>query len=145
MSVLLSLAMVVSMGGGGEKQGTNPPGLPYVEPQTPIPITQTISIPSNVERWRGLVSAYFQPSDIDKALSVIECESNGDPNAKNPSSSASGLFQHLATYWPERATNAGIGPQADIFESSSNVAVAAWLVYHGGGWSHWNASKGCWG
>jgi soluble lytic murein transglycosylase-like protein len=100
--------------------------------------------PRNVEIWRPLVEVHFAPSDVERALRVIGCESSGDPNAKNPRSSASGLFQHLGRFWPERSTKAGL-TGADIFDPSSNIAVAAWLVYEGGGWSHWNPSGHCWG
>jgi hypothetical protein len=100
--------------------------------------------PRDVEVWRPLVEAHFAPSEVARALAVISCESSGDPNAKNPRSSASGLFQHLGRFWAERSVKAGL-PGADIFDPASNVAVAAWLVYEGGGWSHWNPSRHCWG
>ncbi len=96
-----------------------------------------------VERWRPLVQKYFRAEDVDRAMAVIRCESGGDPRAANPRSSARGLFQHLARLWPKRAAAAG-RPGADIFNPEDNVVVAAWLVYHGGGWSHWNPSRSCW-
>lgn len=91
----------------------------------------------------ALVFTYFQPDDVGRALAVMYCESGGDPDAKNPYSTASGLFQHLASMWPERSEAAGWDGRS-VFEPEANVAVAAWLVYEGGGWSHWNASKSCW-
>lgn len=97
----------------------------------------------SVEDWRPLVEAFFEPSEVDRALRVIRCESGGDAAAKNPSSSASGLFQHLGSLWTDRAVKSGYDG-ADIFDPVSNVAVAAWLVYEGGGWSHWNPSRHCW-
>lgn len=103
-----------------------------------------VLVPQNVEAWRPLVAAYFGPNEVERALRVIYCESSGDPNAKNPSSSASGLFQHLSRFWAERSIDAGWAG-ADIFDPEANVAVAAWLVYNGGGWSHWNPSRHCWG
>lgn len=100
-------------------------------------------VPQNVEVWRPLVATYFAPEDVSRALSVISCESSGDPNAKNPTSSARGLFQHLGRFWPERSVKAGV-PGADIFDPVANTIVASWLVYEGGGWSHWNPSRYCW-
>lgn len=91
----------------------------------------------------ALVFTYFDADDAGRALAVIDCESGGDPDAKNPRSTASGLFQHLASMWPERSVAAGWAGY-DVFDPRANVAVAAWLVYEGGGWSHWNASKHCW-
>lgn len=94
--------------------------------------------------WVFLVDKYFDDGDFDRAMEIIQCESGGDPNAKNPRSTASGAFQHLASMWPDRSVKAGWAGYS-VFDPEANVAVAAWLVYEGGGWSHWNASKSCWG
>jgi hypothetical protein len=110
----------------------------------PAAVGRKALAPRDVEVWRPLVEAHFAPSDVARALKVIGCESSGDPDAKNPRSSASGLFQHLARFWPERSVKAGLAG-ADIFDPEANVAVAAWLVYEAGGWSHWNPSRHCWG
>ena len=88
-----------------------------------------------VERWRPVVDTYFPEDRVEWALRIMECESRGDPNAKNPNSSASGLFQHLARLWPPRAEAAGFG-EADVFDPFANIAVAAWLLENGGP-SHW--------
>jgi hypothetical protein len=88
-----------------------------------------------VERWRPIVEMYFPDDRVDWALRIIECESLGDPEAKNPSSSASGLFQHLASLWPERAAVAGFAG-TDVFDPFANIGVAAWLLDNGGT-GHW--------
>ncbi|HEX2153910.1 MAG TPA: S-layer homology domain-containing protein [Acidimicrobiia bacterium] len=90
------------------------------------------------EGWRPLVEQYFEPGDVDRAIRVMACESRGDPNARNPWSGASGLFQHMPRYWPERAAAAGFAG-ASIFDPEANVAAAAYLLYDypGGGWQHW--------
>ncbi|HJQ95041.1 MAG TPA: transglycosylase SLT domain-containing protein [Acidimicrobiia bacterium] len=111
---------------------TPAPRIPASPPPAPRP----------VEEWRSLVSSYFAPSDVDKALRVISCESGGDPNAQNPSSGAAGLFQHIPRYWAERAASIGL-PGASIFDPVANVAAAAYLVYTEG-WSPWAASSHCW-
>ncbi len=100
--------------------------------------------PTSPEDWRPLVAAFFAPDDVERALDVMQCESFGNPDAKNPRSTASGLFQHLASMWPPRAAAAGFAG-ADVFEPVANVGTAAWLVYEGGGWSHWYPSRHCWG
>jgi hypothetical protein len=89
----------------------------------------------DVERWRPVVAMYFPENRVNWALRIMECESKGDPQAKNPRSSASGLFQHLARLWPERSEAAGFG-DADVFDPFANIAVAAWLLENGGT-SHW--------
>jgi len=68
----------------------------------------------------------------------MQCESGGDPLAKNPNSSASGLMQHLTRFWDDRAASAGM-PGADVFDPQANIWVSAWLALAapGGGWQHW--------
>ncbi len=88
-----------------------------------------------VERWRPVVDLYFPADRVDWGLRIIDCESRGDPVAKNPNSTASGLFQHLASLWDDRAVAAG-WKDADVFDPFANVAVAAWLLDNGGT-GHW--------
>ena len=90
------------------------------------------------EAWRPLVATYFPAADVDRALRILACESNGDPNAVNRTSGAAGLFQHIPRFWAERSVAAGYGG-SDIFDPVANVAVAAWLAYDApaGGWHHW--------
>lgn len=102
------------------------------------------SNPTRPQDWRPIVELYFQPRHVERALRVMRCESGGDPDAKNPRSSASGLFQHLGSLWVARAEQAGWAG-ADVFDPHANIAVAAWLVYQGGGWGHWSPSRHCWG
>lgn len=97
--------------------------------------------PPAVERWRPLVSAYFPSGRVDGALTVIQCESNGDPNAYNPYSGASGLFQFLPSTWATTSPRAGFDG-ASVFDPEANVGTAAWLTsyYESRGsnpWSPW--------
>lgn len=101
-----------------------------------LPAERRAAAPQAPEYIEALLVSYFQPEDLAWARRVSFCESRWDANAKNPRSSASGLFQHLATYWDSRSESAGWAG-ADIFDPEANVAVAAWLFYHGGGPSHW--------
>jgi hypothetical protein len=100
--------------------------------------------PASAEDWRQLVAVYFPTDHVDRAIEVMQCESGGNPNAKNPISTASGLFQHLHSLWGPRVAKAGWG-DGSIWDPQTNIAVAAWLVTEGGGWRHWNASRHCWG
>jgi hypothetical protein len=125
------------------------PGVPApAYPDVNNPYLRLIPVaPTSAEEWRPLVAEFFEAADVDRALDVMQCESRGDPAAKNPRSTASGLFQHLASHWDGprdgRAAEAGWAG-ADVFDPVANIAVAAWLVYDGGGWGHWNASGHCW-
>ncbi len=98
----------------------------------------TVGVSAGVGQWRSLVATYFRPGDVDTALRIMSCESGGNPSAKNPNSSATGLFQHLSGYWASRSAAAGWGgyPRTDPV---ANVAVAAWLRDQRGGWNHWRA------
>lgn len=82
-----------------------------------------------VENWRPLVAGHFAPSDVETAMCLMYYESRGNPSAKNPRSSASGLFQLLSTWH----TYFGIDP----FVPEQNVYAAARLksMY---GWTQWS-------
>jgi hypothetical protein len=82
--------------------------------------------PPAVERWRPLVQQYFPSNRVEEALRIMDCESNGDPDAYNPYSGASGLFQFLPSTWASTAPKAGYGGHS-VFEPEANVASAAWL------------------
>ncbi|HSG80327.1 MAG TPA: transglycosylase SLT domain-containing protein [Acidimicrobiia bacterium] len=96
----------------------------------------------NVERWRPLVERYWAQhgyaDEVEFAMMVMYAESTGVPTALNPTSDASGLFQHLPKYWADRSARAGWAG-ADIFDPEANIAVAAWLraTSHERGWYHW--------
>ena len=109
----------------------------------PEPSSRTF--PENVERWRSDVVAaiarYGGPaSDIDRFLAVMRCESQGLPDATNPSSGAAGLMQQLPQFWDWRARMAGYEEGASPYDPIVNINVSAWLLYEhvAGGWSHWN-------
>ena len=97
--------------------------------------------PEQVEVWRPLVGLHFYPEDINMALRILWCESRGDANAKNPTSTASGLFQHLRFWWSGQSAY----PAFDPFDPNESVKAAAYLRYTRGNWGDWNPSKHCWG
>lgn len=73
---------------------------------------------------------------------IIKCESGGNPKAKNPRSSASGLFQFIDSTW--RAYGglefAPTAAQATVAEQY----IVAERAYASEGTRPWNASRGCW-
>lgn len=85
--------------------------------------------PPQVEQWRGLVQQFFPSNRVEEALAIINCESNGDPNAMNPYSGAGGLFQFLPSTWTTTSPAAGYGGYS-VFDPEANVASAAWLANH---------------
>jgi hypothetical protein len=89
------------------------------------------------------VFAVFAPGQSAYALAIADRESSFYIWAKNPSSSASGLFQHLATYWPSRSTllnrgwfGKGAWP-ASVFDPRANAIVTALMVGSEGNWGPW--------
>lgn len=119
----------------GRIPGFNPRNTPADDPVT-VPQYDGVKFPATVERWRALVADNFPPNVVNEALSVMLCESQGIPSAKNPTSGASGLFQHIPRYWADRSRRAGI-PNANIFDPVANVKVAGWLYSQSGTWDHW--------
>jgi hypothetical protein len=119
-------------------------GVPSVDLGERATVDLSQPIGPGAEGWRLLIEQFFRPADVDAALAIVACESNGDPQAANPRSSARGLFQHLERLWPERAEAAGF-PGASVYDPIANTAAAAWLVYNDPiGWNHWDPSRGCW-
>lgn len=127
---------------------TSPPTVTTTTTDTETPTTTTPppppvtggDFPPAVERWRPLTSSHFPSGRVDEALAVIECESRGDPNAYNPYSGASGLFQFLPSTWATVSPRAGYGG-ASVFEPEANIATAAWLTdyYESRGSDPWSA------
>jgi soluble lytic murein transglycosylase-like protein len=86
------------------------------------------------------VERFFPAGRVEEALRIMGCESNGDPNAYNPYSGASGLFQFLPSTWATTAPRAGY-PNASPFDPEANTASAAWLAnrYQELGLDYWLA------
>lgn len=82
---------------------------------------------------RALISAYFKPGDVNRAIRVAWCESRFDPESVDLRDGGVGLFHHLPKYWEERAANAGFS-DAEPTDPEASTAAAAWEVYDGGGW-----------
>ena len=126
---------------------TSPPTTGGSSPTTTAPTTSTTSgggggpwtHPPQVEQWRGLVSAYFPSDRVEEALRIIDCESNGDPNALNPYSGAAGLFQFLPSTWESTSPKAGF-EGASVFDPEANIGSAAWLAnrYSQLGYYYWH-------
>lgn len=99
------------------------------------------------ESWRWLVERYFPEGLVDEALAIIQCESRGNPDAENPRSTATGLFQFLSSTWTWASAEAGWAG-ASRYDPEANTAVAAWLVqtsietgHRYGRWGHWECRR----
>lgn len=87
----------------------------------PIPIN------SATYGWRPLLEVHFAPDLVLDALVIIQCESVGDPNAVNPYSGASGLFQFMPGTWAVASVEAGVGDRS-VFDGEANIIAASWLA-----------------
>lgn len=105
------------------------------------------------EQWRDLITEVFARwgldqeacgegdhaedcvgPQIDNAMTIMICESDGIPMAVNYSSGTTGLFQHRPSFWPERvARTRDAFPEfpadASPYNPEHNVMVAALLVH----------------
>lgn len=104
-------------------------------------------VPTSDTTLGDLINRYFLPDDRAWARQVAFCESSAQTydteSAVVSSALAVGWFQHLAKFWSERSEKAGVSGVSP-FDTEANVAVAAWLLYEGGGERHWNPSRTCW-
>lgn len=111
----------------------------YTTTTTTTPPPPTTSHPqpyrgmgTDVERWRSLVASYFRAEDVERALCLMSYESGGNPNAKNPTSSARGLMQILGSLW---APHFGVTLE-ELYDPHINLAIAA-QIRDSQGWTAW--------
>lgn len=138
-----------------EPPTTTTPDSPDTAPSTTTTVAVTTTtdaggsedtdFPAAVERWRGEVSRFFPASRVNEALAIVQCESRGDPDAYNPYSGASGLFQFLPSTWAATAPKAGF-EGAEPFNAVANIGTAAWLGQRyedlgQGFWTPWSCRR----
>jgi hypothetical protein len=86
---------------------------------------------------RGLVETYYGSGDVNRAVRLAWCVSRFDIDAINPSTGAVGLFQVDPILWETATAEMGLN-SPDPFDPTTNVAVAAHIVYQGDGWTSWD-------
>ncbi len=111
----------------------------------PIPIIGEVVIPSvrgykpfteqQIQIWNDVLTAF---PDAPIMAYIALAESGLNPLAKNPGSSASGVFQILKSTWVDA------GCEGDVFVAENNIKCAQKL-YTVSGTTPWNPSKGSWG
>ena len=79
--------------------------------------------------------------DPDLFLRIAICESGLNPNAKNKTSTASGLFQFLNSTFFNYAEAYEFPLDKNNPEIQANLAAK---MIQDGGLSHWNSSRSCW-
>ncbi|HET7847210.1 MAG TPA: transglycosylase SLT domain-containing protein [Acidimicrobiia bacterium] len=90
--------------------------------------------PTHVEAewWRPMVALYFEPGDVDRVICLMEKESGGDPEARNPSTGAAGLMQ-VMPFW---AKTHGYSYE-ELFDPGINLWVAS-RIRDQQGWPAWS-------
>lgn len=120
----------------------------YFDPQPIVRTTQTTrrtQWTGNIEQWRPLVAKYFGDR-VNHAMCILNHETGGtgNPNAKNPDSTAAGLFQFLRGTWnsvPVSITGGSYDSGA-VYNPEANIAAAAWLQENAG-WGQWTVNRLC--
>ena len=118
-------------------------------PASPADVQEFIHCSEYVDQWNlgtkchEVVSIYFEPEDHAVAYKIIGCESWGVPTAKNPTSTATGLWQFISKTWTWVESKLKIsGSPTDPYLSTR---FAAWLFYNTNqGAGHWAESAFCW-
>jgi len=116
----------------------------------PAPVPSTRSQPStehHTDHYHGSVAALIRsvfgrvaPRLTSVALCIGWRESHFDPNAKNPYSSASGVFQFVRGTWLTLRHRYGFDG-ASVFSAYANVSVAAYRMRDDPDLSDWGG--GC--
>jgi hypothetical protein len=88
---------------------------------------------AEVEQYRSLVSKYFAPEDVNKALYVMSYESGGNPSASGDGGHSIGLFQ-----LHDNGVGAGMGDSR--YDPEENIKAAARAVYSDG-WGAWGENN----
>lgn len=84
----------------------------------------------------------WDPGELSRYMALFSCESRGNPSAKNPHSTASGLGQFLNgtwTRWAPRAAEFFGFDNPDVFAAYDNILTTIYLSQVDD-WNHWR----CW-
>ncbi|MDZ7676155.1 MAG: transglycosylase SLT domain-containing protein [Acidimicrobiales bacterium] len=106
--------------------------VPNMDPApAPAPAPAPSYAPGSVE---DIIARHFGPA-TQKALAVVQCESNFNPSAMSPGGGNHGLFQinnvHAGT-WPSVTGT----PWSNRYSAEANTVFAKWL-YNQQGWGPW--------
>lgn len=109
---------------------TAPPPPPVVEPAS--------SSTGDCGGYVPLLQKYWPGDQIAKACQVIGCETGYtySPSERNPSSSASGLFQFLDGTWE---STTGTPAPASNYSAETQIAAGAKL-WRQSGWNPWSCA-----
>jgi soluble lytic murein transglycosylase-like protein len=100
------------------------PPEPIPGQETPEQLSDTVS-----ETPILLISRFSEQFGVDFALAsyLAKIESNYDPRAKNPTSTAAGVYQFTEATWRDKCED-------DVFNASDNIRCALRLIAQGELW-----------
>ncbi len=108
--------------------------------QVVLPPVEVIQIPSKLpEQYVEYYLMVYEEfhDDAPVMIEIARAESGFNPQAKNPASTAKGLFQILgSTYKAYNCTG-------DVLNAADNIACAR-IIYEKDGTTPWNESKSSW-
>lgn len=108
-------------------------------------IEETLSDPSGSLIGFMVLEANRVGVNPSLANRIIWCESRWNPNAKNPTTSAHGLFQITDGTWEYAVKK--MGERVELMYSNNDaynqLEVGIWLLANEGT-HHWKSSKSCW-
>lgn len=99
--------------------------------------------PSEVIELKIRQEAEAQEVDPNLAVLIAYCESRLDPKAKNPNSTASGIFQFIRSTWNDSLIKIGLPLDTDVFDADLNIKTGVWFLKTSGT-KPWEASSKCW-
>lgn len=102
-----------------------------------FPTAETVSPETLVAQY-----ADFYGVSVTLAKDIAHCESKFDPRAKNPNSTAKGLFQYIDATWRQLSIEKW-GYVPDVYDPRFNAELGAWTLATYGT-SPWVSSKECW-
>jgi soluble lytic murein transglycosylase-like protein len=104
-------------------------------PETALAVTREETVQEKIVSYAEAFGA--SPA---LALAVAHAESCFNPLAKNPNSTAGGIFQYIDSTWKGYC-------QGDKYNADDNIRCATKMLAEKGGIAHWEASRkeGCYG
>lgn len=111
-------------------------------------VEHTTPLTARERRMKRLLKCVFRevgiPGEGEYAGVIADRESGFAPWAYNASSGASGLMQHLRSYWPTRARGLPKAqfprwPRSSVFNARANAWAAARMV-KASGWGAWSTA-----
>ena len=121
----------------------------------PEEVESAVQVAKRESRWKPYVCYDWHTKEDKECQPPLVSKTNGvrgscfQGKQCSEGGTATGLFQHRWNWWPEREQKARIWlaethqiiieEPLDIWNGWHSTIVAAWLIYEGGGWTHFHS------